>query len=77
MSNYIPNTDMQQLQMLQDIGVDNINESIFGHTRKCKVKKPLDIPEAMSEIELSTHMRQMANKNNNLEEYTVSWCWGV
>lgn len=70
MSNYIPNTDMQQLQMLQDIGVDNINDLFSDIPENVKLKKPLDIPEAMSEIELSTHMRQMANKNNNLEEYT-------
>ncbi|HZK28025.1 MAG TPA: aminomethyl-transferring glycine dehydrogenase subunit GcvPA [Thermoclostridium sp.] len=70
MSNYIPNTNAQQLQMLKEIGVNDIKDLFSDIPENVKLNTSLDIPEAMSEIELSTHMRQVANKNKNLEEYS-------
>lgn len=67
---YIPTTDEQQQKMLADIGAGSIEELFADIPESVKLKKRLDIPNALSELELSAHMRELAGKNVNLDHYT-------
>jgi len=67
---YIPTTDEQQQKMLAEIGVESIDELFADIPEAVKLKSPLDIPKAMSELELESHMRELAGKNKNTDEYT-------
>ncbi len=57
---YIPTTDEQQQKMLEEIGVKSIDELFSDIPESVKLKNRLNIPEAMSELELEAHMRKLA-----------------
>jgi len=67
---YIPTTDEQQQKMLADIGAGSIDELFADIPESVKLKNKLNIPGAMSEMELAAHMRELAGKNINLDEFT-------
>jgi len=67
---YIPTTGEQQREMLDEIGLKSIDELFTDIPESVKLKAPLNIPEAMSELELESHMRELAGKNKNTHEYT-------
>lgn len=67
---YIPTTDEQQRQMLDDIGISSLDELFSDIPESVKLKGDLNIPKAMSELELVSHMREMARKNVNTDEFT-------
>jgi glycine dehydrogenase subunit 1 len=69
-SRYIPNTELQRKEMLSEIGMKEIADLFDEVPENVKLKQKLDIPEAMSEMEIISHMRQMANKNTNVDDYT-------
>lgn len=69
MSHYIPNTEAQQKEMLADMGLNHIEQLFDEIPDKVRLKRPLDLPAAMSEMELAVHMRQMASRNRNTDEY--------
>lgn len=70
MSRYIPNTDEQQQSMLKELGMEAIDELFKGIPESVRMKRKLDLPEAMAELELLTHMNRLASNNRNLDEYT-------
>lgn len=70
MSRYIPNTEEQQKQMLNEIGLNNIDELFADVPESVRLKSGLDIPPALSEINLAEHLRKLAGKNSNLDDYT-------
>lgn len=60
---YLSNTPDQNRQMLETIGVgtvDGLFERIPGELR---LKRPLDLPPALTEIELESHLVELAGKN--------------
>jgi glycine dehydrogenase subunit 1 len=63
MSAYILNTPEDVAAMLARIGVPSI-ESLFANIpADLRFSRMLDIPPALSEIELTQHMQRLANKN--------------
>lgn len=70
MSRYISNTPEQQLEMLKDIGLKSTEELFRDIPRQVRLERKLDLPEAVSEMELVKLMGAKAAKNSNLEEYT-------
>jgi glycine dehydrogenase subunit 1 len=70
MSKYIPNTEAQQNEMLSEIGMSGIEGLFSGIPGNVKLKRELDIPKAMSEMEVTVHMRDLAGMNGNMDEYT-------
>jgi len=62
-SNYLPNTDDQRLEMLEVIGLKSADDLYVPVPNELKYNKELDIPEGKSEIEVSRRMRQIAEKN--------------
>lgn len=67
---YIPTTDEQQQEMLAEIGAGSIDELFADIPESVRLKKKLNLPKAMSELELTAHMRELAGKNKNLDEFT-------
>lgn len=67
---YIPTTEEQQKKMLADIGAESIDELFADIPESVKLKGSLDLPKAMSEMEMSGHMHTMACKNISVTEYT-------
>ena len=63
MGSYIPNTNQEQIQMLNEIGFKSLAD-LFAHIPdEVKIKDGLAIPEGMSEMEVKKAVSKMAGKN--------------
>jgi glycine dehydrogenase subunit 1 len=57
---YVLNTDADVRAMLAKIGVSSVEELFQGIPEPVRFKQPLDVPPALSEIELQQHMTALA-----------------
>lgn len=63
MGSYVPNTEQEQLQMLNEIGFQSMDE-LFAHIpEEVMIKDGLAIPEGMSEMEVRKAVSKIAGKN--------------
>lgn len=63
MGTFVPNTKEQQQEMLKEIGFEKLDD-LFAHIPDAvKFQGELNIPEGMSEMEVSKAMKKMASKN--------------
>lgn len=69
MADYIPDTQQQQRQMLAAIGLAGIDELFADIPPDVRLRQAMDLPPALSEMELSDHMRRIAAENSNLDDY--------
>jgi glycine dehydrogenase subunit 1 len=60
---YILNTTDDRKQMLAAIGAASVDDLFAMVPARVRLKRPLDIPPALSEMELSQHMRSLAARN--------------
>lgn len=67
MKSYLPLTDGDRKKMLETIGVKSIDELFADIPPELRFSGQLDIPAAMSEMELVAHMKDLAAKNVDLE----------
>ncbi|SHJ63356.1 aminomethyl-transferring glycine dehydrogenase subunit GcvPA [Desulfofundulus thermosubterraneus] len=67
---YIPNTPAERQKMLADIGVGSVEELFADIPEQVRLKRELDLPEALSEPELVRHMENLAGKNGDTGRYT-------
>jgi glycine dehydrogenase subunit 1 len=65
---YVPITDDDRRAMLQAIGVGALEELFEQVPDECRLGRPLDLPEAMSEPELLAHLRSLAALNSNADD---------
>jgi glycine dehydrogenase subunit 1 len=68
-SRYISNTPEQQKEMLSAIGLNSTEELFQDIPQEVRLKRPLALPEALSEMELVKLMKDKARKNSHLDEY--------
>lgn len=66
---YLPHTDVEVQQMLDQIGVSNIDELFSGIPEDCRLQRPLDLPEAKSESETMTLLRSLAESNSKISDW--------
>ncbi|NMB25933.1 MAG: aminomethyl-transferring glycine dehydrogenase subunit GcvPA [Firmicutes bacterium] len=66
---YLPLTCSEREKMLSAIGVGSIDELFADIPREILLQKDLDLPEALSESELLTHVKELANRNMSLENH--------
>jgi glycine dehydrogenase subunit 1 len=66
---YLFNTPDDQRAMLAAIGADSIEELFRSIPNAMRLRRPLDIPPAMGELELTRHMGQLAAKNMNAVDH--------
>jgi len=67
-SRYIPNTGQDKQQMLAAIGVESVEELFSDIPEAVRFKGHLNIPKAMSELEVTQHMAKLANQNKKINE---------
>lgn len=60
---YILNTPEDQQHMLRAIGASSLDELFSMVPAELQLRRELDLPPAMSEIELTAHMSRLASKN--------------
>ncbi|MBI3018079.1 MAG: aminomethyl-transferring glycine dehydrogenase subunit GcvPA [Deltaproteobacteria bacterium] len=60
---YIPHTSKDVEAMLKVIGVASVQDLFTPIPKEFRLKKPLNLPSSLSEIELKTHVESIANKN--------------
>lgn len=65
--NFIPLTEADEKEMLARIGVSNI-EDLFT-AMKPKLGRPLNLPPALSELELVQHVQKLSEKNKLLKNF--------
>ena len=60
---YFPNTPSDQAEMLRTIGVRSIDELFAAVPEEFRLRRPLNLPAAMSELELLRYMTEQAGRN--------------
>lgn len=60
---YIPNTDAQRAEMLSVIGASSMEDLFSDLPKSAKLNRLLDLPEAMSEMDLLKHLKELAARN--------------
>jgi len=68
LSKYIPNTREQIKEMLADIGVEDINALFCDIPPEARLARPLNLPGAMSELEVEKTLRKLASRNKNIAD---------
>ncbi|HEX6774662.1 MAG TPA: aminomethyl-transferring glycine dehydrogenase subunit GcvPA, partial [Methylomirabilota bacterium] len=66
---YISNTPAQQREMLGTIGVGSIEDLLSRIPTKARLSRPLSVPAAMAESDLVRHLRRMAARNANADDF--------
>lgn len=62
---YLDNTLEQQREMLQTIGVSSVADLFEQIPPSLRLDRPLDLPAALTEIELESHLIELAARNGN------------
>jgi glycine dehydrogenase subunit 1 len=70
MSGYIPHTEVERQQMLATIGVTTI-EDLFDAVPASHRFPKLDLPKAMSEMEIVAEMSALADANEHANEFAL------
>ena len=63
MGSYVPSTQAQREQMLRAVGLENIMDLYRDVPEQMLLRKPLNIPDGMSELEASRAVSAMAAEN--------------
>ena len=72
---FIPNTDNDRKAMFERIGVKNFDELISNIPSALKFNKDLNLPDPVSELEISHLMNQKARCNKHTND-TISFLGG-
>ena len=65
---YVLNTPHDQQAMLEAIGVDSIDDLFTQIPEDLRLKRGLNIPRALTEMELTSHMRALGGRTVNCEQ---------
>lgn len=63
MANYIPGTDKEQADMLNSIGYQSFEDLLKGIPDNVRLKRPLEIPKGLSEMEVHKKVTKLSEKN--------------
>ncbi len=65
---YLYNTPEDEMAMLEAIGAESIEDLFAPIPRELKLARPLELPAALSEMELDRHLRELAANNAHAGE---------
>jgi glycine dehydrogenase subunit 1 len=65
---YLANTEEDQRSMLEAIGVGSIDELFSAIPAELRLGRPLDIPAALTELELTSRMTALAARNRSADQ---------
>src|SRR5512133_356252 len=68
MPDYILNTPEQQREMLATIGLPDMDALFADIQASIRLQHDLDLPPALSELDLSAQMRRLSGMNRSLDE---------
>jgi len=68
---YLPHTPDEIQEMLSTIGVTDLKDLFQTIPAPLRLKRPLNLPEALSEIDLKNHLRELSRKNAHGEEWSL------
>ncbi|NLM96719.1 MAG: aminomethyl-transferring glycine dehydrogenase subunit GcvPA [Halanaerobiaceae bacterium] len=66
---YISNTELEKSLMLEVLGLEKMEDLFRALPEEVLLKKNLNLPEGMSELELSREMKKLASRNRSIEEF--------
>jgi glycine dehydrogenase subunit 1 len=66
---YISNTPAQRQAMLQTVGVSSVEELLARIPPKARLSRPLQVPDAMAEMDLVRHLRRLSGANANADDF--------
>src|SRR4030067_150471 len=66
---YVANTDRNRKEMLQKIGVGSFEELLKDIPEELRLKKPLNLPKGLSELEVTKLLRELSGQNRSSDEY--------
>ena len=66
---YVPNTPAEQQEMLRAIGARSVEDLLAAIPEEVRLKRPLDLPKAMSEADVRRLLMRMAEQNADLDHY--------
>jgi glycine dehydrogenase subunit 1 len=66
---YLPMTDEDRQDMLSFLGIEDVNDLFSDIPEEIRLKRRLNIPEALSEPETVKYFSDLARKNANSSEY--------
>ena len=69
MHRYIPNTEADRRAMLDVIGLDSADELFAAVPEEVRLNRPLKLGGALSEPEVSRHLKALAKQNADMESY--------
>jgi glycine dehydrogenase subunit 1 len=69
MTRYIGNTNEDRELMLKEVGYDSIDSLFKAIPDSVKLKRSLNLPPAQSEMELVKNIKELSNKNLNVDDY--------
>lgn len=67
---YIPNTSEDERKMLDSMGLKSIEDVFSDIPDDIKLKRSLNLPQGLSELELLKRTNELANKNLSIDELT-------
>ena len=66
---FVPHSDRERQEMLREIGVDRFEDLLSGVPEELRLKRPLELPEALSEFEAVKIMGELAAKNHTTADF--------
>ncbi len=69
---YVPNTREEQQAMLERLGLSSTEDLLETVPEEVRLRRPLDLPAALSEPDLKRLLSAMAARNNNIDS-TISF----
>jgi glycine dehydrogenase subunit 1 len=65
---YVLNTPAEQQEMLKTIGAPSLADLFSTIPERLRLSRPLQVPEALTEIELTRHIAELCRKNQSAED---------
>lgn len=65
---YVPHSEAEQKEMLAAIGLTSLDQLFDVIPDQYRLKQPLNIPAALSEMELTRHLKKLAGQNVGADE---------
>ena len=66
---YTPNTPADRAAMLAAVGATSLDDLLASIPADIRLKRALDVPAALTEIELTRHVRELAARNVSAESH--------
>ena len=65
---FAPHTDDDVARMLEAIGLSSVDQLFDQIPRAVRLKRPLDLPDGVSEMEILSDLQQLARRNRSAED---------